>query len=1158
MERNSTARAMEWSIELEKALRSKKPGQPVEAILQIGPRLEHWSREPEPSMAVYDMFGLVPGEDRLFANTILLRLADAFRLGDKHTKLAIVRIFLSEYRNHDKKNKSKGKKGILSKARPHNHLELLTRVKDVFDTGEVESRALALALFGCWADFAKDSAQIRYVILSSLVSSHVLEVKASLFAAGCFSELSDDFACTVLEMLVNMLTLSETSPAVRLAGARVLAKIGCSYSVTNRAYQQTGLKLVLDSTEEDFLVALLVSLSKLSFKSTVLISEQVDLLSSFLRGEKTTRMKATVLRCLHFLLIKGPCHFPVSADLVKALFSTLNDPELPTNMQCEALQILHKILPYMSPQLPCLDTPEFTKLLTIAEDFSQSPIALNGFFFIHVLADISRKLGGKMEMESGMFGSSLLSRVISLVIDQMTLLVKPLVDLCQIDSKVFQRVCSLLNLLLLLVGEHPDQGAFVLDKIYLFIEYVVNMHDHVMATRHSNRLGPELDLPREKSRVIRSKLVLAVCRFIVACLETLNEAGTATTIVFEKVKLLVEHVCQCSLFDCYIHTILSLLFHCKIIWGFLVNESKETCDLNRNSVNYHLIEKEVLTLECANKMLKERYNWPAYRAGMYAACQGAWFTATFIFQQLTTKVQSDICYSWLKSIIQLAHSERKIQLLLLPKQGSTLVEWLEKNKFPVSDDIGEISRDTTGRSSEPNYSEELLGAYRGICSAGETLERAVSSGQEFCFQRWFLYLRAKLLRTLVDLLRIHATIQFSLDRISNNGDVEFLKSFAEFIQISLQFRKLAKEFDLIATSSLGIDSQSSIVISSLALSCSLLAFSTGFILFVPNLAAYETVTSCGVENSEYCSRAMLIQNLVGRLWHIDHETSRNLCQILYVSAQLKNCLHASGQLKNCFDLQSRNKLLKFGCEEKDILTLCSYAVSGVVGLQEANRERNEDMLPEVIKDGLQLLLNIIMKWIQIPFRTPKYLFKVRPCIGSKLFAHNSDTKSSDRISILPGFLLSLNLCLQLNNLPPDLPARLTKLYCILYCRVSFQEHRPSEEDKEQMQWGCRAWENDDIVEINEMLFRYVTNLHTKRINNSKRRKYDNNEDGVVYAFVHFEPNESGQGFASCLLDISSFPVGSYRIKWHSCCIDDEGSYWSLLPLNAGPVVTVSR
>ncbi len=56
-------------------------GLSIETILQTGPRLERWSREPEPTMAVYNMFGLVPGEDRLFANTILLRLADAFRLG---------------------------------------------------------------------------------------------------------------------------------------------------------------------------------------------------------------------------------------------------------------------------------------------------------------------------------------------------------------------------------------------------------------------------------------------------------------------------------------------------------------------------------------------------------------------------------------------------------------------------------------------------------------------------------------------------------------------------------------------------------------------------------------------------------------------------------------------------------------------------------------------------------------------------------------------------------------------------------------------------------------------------------------------------------------------------------------------------------------------
>jgi integrator complex subunit 7 len=68
-----------------------------------------------------------------------------------------------------------------------------------------------------------------------------LQLKASLFAAGCFSELSDDFASILLEMLVNMVISSETLSAVKLAAARAFAKIGCSYSVANRAYKVLGL-----------------------------------------------------------------------------------------------------------------------------------------------------------------------------------------------------------------------------------------------------------------------------------------------------------------------------------------------------------------------------------------------------------------------------------------------------------------------------------------------------------------------------------------------------------------------------------------------------------------------------------------------------------------------------------------------------------------------------------------------------------------------------------------------------------------------------------------------------------------------------------------------------------------------------------------------------
>lgn len=40
---------------------------------------------------------------------------------------------------------------------------------------------------------------------------------------------------------------------------------------------QAGLKLVLDSSEEEFLVVMLISLSKLAVKSTPLISGQVHI-----------------------------------------------------------------------------------------------------------------------------------------------------------------------------------------------------------------------------------------------------------------------------------------------------------------------------------------------------------------------------------------------------------------------------------------------------------------------------------------------------------------------------------------------------------------------------------------------------------------------------------------------------------------------------------------------------------------------------------------------------------------------------------------------------------------------------------------------------------------------------------------------------------------
>lgn len=273
MEKTSAARAIEWSIDLEKSLRSRKPGQDLEAINRMRPRLEQWCREPEVNMSESNMFGLIHGEEKLFANAILLRLADAFTSGTKQIKVSVVKLFLYLWKNCRKRGCSQVGR-VMSKLSSTNRLEVLRRVKVVFDSGDPESRALSLTFFGCWAYIAKDRADIRYLVLSSLMSNEVVEVKAALFASGCFSELSDDFASVFFEILVNMVRSSDLSWDVRMVGVRLLSKIGSSLTLVSKAYK-IGLKLLLDSLEEDLSRLLLISLSRLASRSICLISGQI-------------------------------------------------------------------------------------------------------------------------------------------------------------------------------------------------------------------------------------------------------------------------------------------------------------------------------------------------------------------------------------------------------------------------------------------------------------------------------------------------------------------------------------------------------------------------------------------------------------------------------------------------------------------------------------------------------------------------------------------------------------------------------------------------------------------------------------------------------------------------------------------------------------------
>lgn len=71
----------------------------------------------------------------------------------------------------------------------------------------------------------------------------------------------------------------------------------------------------------------------------------MDFLLLFLNREKTLHTRATALRCLYLMFVKGMGHSIISATLFQALFSIVEEAELPSTMQCKALQLLHKVNP---------------------------------------------------------------------------------------------------------------------------------------------------------------------------------------------------------------------------------------------------------------------------------------------------------------------------------------------------------------------------------------------------------------------------------------------------------------------------------------------------------------------------------------------------------------------------------------------------------------------------------------------------------------------------------------------------------------------------------------------------------------------------------------------------------------------------------------------
>ncbi|KAJ7982550.1 ARM repeat superfamily protein [Quillaja saponaria] len=469
-------------------------------------------------------------------------------------------------------------------------------------------------------------------------------------------------------------------------------------------------------------------------------------------------------------------------------------------------------------------------------------------------------------------------------------------------------------------------------------------------------------------------------------------------------------------------------------------------------------------------------------------------------------VKSDTLSSWLKALLQYAHSEGRFQLLILLKQGSTSVDLLQSSTFPINfsgDDLSCDDPSSAGSINVSSYSNAVAEAYSQLCSSIGTLEMAVTTNQAFCFQTWFLSLRAEVLENVMGILKNLRTSPLNLDNSKN-----------------FEFMRLSQELDLIGTSFIDMDRESSKCISVLALNCALLAFTVGFTVSITNVHVHVGLTG---ENTDNFSQALVLQNLVDRLCHIDQQTMKHLDLLLNVIDKPKNCFH----------LHSRFRSMATCSEDKDFVSACNFSVSGIVcWLNEVSKENDE----KTVRHGLQFLSNITVKWLHIPSRNPKYFFKILEYDVTLYLLQLNAT------------LLNCRQCISVQNADARNQSD-----------ISVQPEYPSR-STDQVVKGSKCHQDFKLgkiktVEMNKNFLCYLENCNGPNMRGRKCGRDGN--DGIVKAFVNFEPNEKGQGFSRCMLDVSDFPAACYRIKWHSCVIDKRGSYWSILPLNI-PVFTIQK
>uniref|UniRef100_A0A0E0JD29 Integrator complex subunit 7 n=1 Tax=Oryza punctata TaxID=4537 RepID=A0A0E0JD29_ORYPU len=1186
----AAASAMQWSIDLDKALRSRHPATRLHAIDAVAPRLRELGASPAAASAL----GVLPSEPRLFAHTILLRLATHFTTAHNAVRARILRALLLAY---------DGSLPITCVAPPESqHQLLLTRVKAAYDAGCPHARALALRMFGCLAHLAHHSLHLRSLLLSTFSSSNAPQVKAALFAAACFSRLSVDFSYITLEALRRLISSPTSQPQIIIAAIKIFPKLDCTLAVIHRVHE-VGKEIVLGTLEDNFKADMLLSLSRLASKSVVLFGNQVELLLLFLEHESSHCMKTVSLKCLCFMFHGSICHFPVLRTVFGTLLQLIDDDDFPLDCKRDAFMVLQKIVCGKAPIVHFVDTCELSKLILVAEsslhssswEMQGSSLTYNGCQGI-----TSNFLSAHVENSEDKFVhkivTSMVNHNISLVNQIISTGNKEATRRHTYMSSELKMYRSMLSSMRKLLVCYPSAAAVALDKLRCLIKELARLDDSdcsevsvanvesfqtnsarevldtsngivkpVSVSMKASHMGTDFDKlkfnPTEyiskKEVSIAHNIILWTLKFANSCHNILSKTPGASCNLYDSIKELIECVQQnasqcCSTYESFHLTMCACIswYACKTRDGNQEpGDSKEQPDIFFSPSVW--LTQELCAIRITKMLFRNQRYWDAYRSAMYCCREGLWFVASSVFRKLADDFGSGSFSFWFKSLLLISAGEIEMKLLHFPSAIIKLVNELKtdcnlhENFYLVETNVDSSLAD----SSELHGSRAKI---TDICSrtflATDPLLSNTSSSRELFFQRWFISLRASFLEILADFLGIltaHLTDQRDKshhDAIGDHSNVPREHNNSHLLALancSLGLSELAHSYDLLAVSHGDMDHQSFSIIARLAFMCSLLAFCTAF--SVDFSKVHSSVESCRLPES--FSHASVVQDLHERVDRTDSQIVSQLHQLMPIC---------------CDEVHSIQIVTRMNCSgilEKDSYRLCKFAVAYLFRLCGDTKgiATGEDSVSP-LHGGMQFLSSILQRVMELPFVLPKYFFRVRPCFGAELHIYDSNPENRDGISVPSGFQLSLTLCLQWKCVLERSDIDISKLYCVLAassasCCLDVTGTKSKEFEIPKKTAG--------MVGLNTKLMQYIEDdLRKKR--EKKRRKVRVEEKDMVTAFARFEASDSGMGFSSCLLDVSEFPQGSYKMKWHACCIDKDGAYYSLLPLNDGAAFSVRK